>query len=78
MKLSDKVCKNAKTAEKPYKLADGQGLYLLVTTEPKCKRCIAADLKDALVIAKTGHFAAIEAKDLPQFLKTLESNKARQ
>lgn len=30
MKLSDKACKNAKPKEKPYKLSDGGGLFLLV------------------------------------------------
>jgi hypothetical protein len=30
MKLNDKSCKNAKPKEKPYKLADGEGLYLEV------------------------------------------------
>jgi hypothetical protein len=30
MKLSDKQCNNAKPKEKPYKIADGSGLYLLV------------------------------------------------
>ena len=31
MKLSDKTCKNAKPAEKPYKLFDGGGLFLEMT-----------------------------------------------
>lgn len=30
MKLNDKICKNAKPQDKPYKLADGGGLFLLV------------------------------------------------
>lgn len=33
MKLSDKTCKAAKGKEKPYKLADGGGLYLLVNKD---------------------------------------------
>ncbi|MBW7911482.1 MAG: integrase arm-type DNA-binding domain-containing protein [Alphaproteobacteria bacterium] len=33
MKLNDKKCRNAKPESKPYKLADGGGLYLLVTPE---------------------------------------------
>jgi integrase len=33
MKLNDKKCKNAKPQEKPYKLSDGGGLYLLVTPD---------------------------------------------
>ena len=32
MKLTDKAIKNAKPQEKPYKLFDGGGLYLEVTT----------------------------------------------
>lgn len=31
MKLNDKICKNAKPKEKPYKLSDSGGLYLEVT-----------------------------------------------
>lgn len=31
MKLTDQTCKNAKPKEKPYKLADGEGLYLEIT-----------------------------------------------
>ncbi len=30
MKLSDLKCRNAQAKERPHKLADGQGLYLLV------------------------------------------------
>jgi hypothetical protein len=30
MSLSDFACKNAKPKDKPYRLADGDGLYLLV------------------------------------------------
>ncbi len=32
MKLTDKACQNAKPKEKPYKLSDGGGLYLLVNS----------------------------------------------
>lgn len=35
------------------------------------------DLKGALKSFKKGHYAALEAKDLPKFLKTLEHNEAR-
>lgn len=39
MKLSDKTCKASKAKEKPYKLADGAGLYLEVMTNgSKCWR----------------------------------------
>ncbi len=39
MKLSDKTCKTAKAKEKPYKLADGGGLYLeVMPNESKCWR----------------------------------------
>lgn len=30
MPLSDFACKNAKPKDRPYRLADGDGLYLLV------------------------------------------------
>lgn len=33
MKLNDKQCRNAMPKEKPYKLSDGGGLYLLVTPD---------------------------------------------
>ena len=35
------------------------------------------DLKGALKPFKKGHFAALDAKDLPEFLQTLEKNDAR-
>lgn len=44
----------------------------------RCKRDIAADLKGALATAKTEHFAAIDAKELPEFLRMIEGNEARQ
>lgn len=37
----------------------------------------AADLKGALKTNKTKHYAALEAKDIPAFVKALESNEAR-
>jgi len=43
----------------------------------KCERDAAADLKGALKTRKTKHYAAFDAKDLPEFLKTLERNEAR-
>lgn len=33
MKLTKKACDNAKPKERPYKLADGGGLYLQVTPQ---------------------------------------------
>lgn len=33
MNLNDKKCKNAKPEQKPYKLSDGGGLYLLITPD---------------------------------------------
>ena len=39
MKLSDKTCKASKAKEKPYKLADGGGLYLeIMPNGSKCWR----------------------------------------
>ncbi len=43
----------------------------------KCERDAAADLRGALKSRKTQHFAAIEAGDLPGFLKALERNEPR-
>ncbi len=43
----------------------------------KCKRDVAADLKDALKTRKTKHYAALDSKELPDFLKALEKNDAR-
>lgn len=43
----------------------------------KCERDATADLRGALKIRKTKHYAAIEAKDIPEFLKALEKNDAR-
>lgn len=33
MPLSDTACRNAKPKDKPYKLTDGAGLYLLVNKD---------------------------------------------
>lgn len=43
----------------------------------KAERNPAADLQGALQPVKHTHFAALEAKDLPEFLQTLERNDAR-
>ncbi len=43
----------------------------------KCERDAAADLKGALKTRKTKHYAAFDAKDLPEFMKALECNEAR-
>jgi len=43
----------------------------------RAERNPTADLKGALKPVKHGHFAALEAKDLPEFLHALESNEAR-
>ncbi len=43
----------------------------------KCERDAAADLKGALKTRKAKHYAAFDAKDLPEFLRTLERNEAR-
>jgi integrase len=49
--------------------------YAIVTGRGTCNP--AADLKGALKPVKHGHFAALDAKQLPQFLYTLEHNDAR-
>ncbi len=43
----------------------------------RCERDIAADLKGALKTHRTKHFRAIEAEDIPAFIKALERNEAR-
>ena len=43
----------------------------------KCDRDHAADLRGATKVGKTGHYAALDIKDLPEFLDTLERNEAR-
>ena len=43
----------------------------------KCERDIAIDLKGATTVARTGHYASLDIKDLPEFLITLERNEAR-
>jgi integrase len=49
--------------------------YAIVTG--RAERNIAADLRGALKPFKKGHFAALEAKDLPEFLEKLHRNDAR-
>lgn len=43
----------------------------------RCQRDPAADLKDALKHGKPGHYAALDIKEMPEFLKALERNDAR-
>lgn len=43
----------------------------------KCERDSAADLKGAWKPRKTKHYATIDAKDIPDFIHTLERNEAR-
>lgn len=43
----------------------------------RCHRDHAADLKGALKVGKTTHFAALDIKEMPEFLKALENNDAR-
>lgn len=43
----------------------------------RCKRDHAADLKDALKTQKTTHFAALDIKEIPEFLQKLERNENR-
>lgn len=49
--------------------------YAVITE--RAERDPSADLKDALKPVQRGHFAALEADDLPDFLRTLETNEAR-
>ncbi|HJV81346.1 tyrosine-type recombinase/integrase [Noviherbaspirillum sp.] len=43
----------------------------------RAKRNPVPDLKDALKPSVQGHYAALEAKDLPEFLRVLDQNHAR-
>ncbi len=49
--------------------------YAIVTG--RAERNPTADLKGALKPVKHGHFSALEAKDLPEFLHALKGNEAR-
>jgi integrase len=42
-----------------------------------CQRDPSADLKGALKVAKTSHFACLDIKEMPEFLDRLEKNDAR-
>lgn len=48
--------------------------YAIITG--RCERNPAADLKGALKPIKRNHFAALEAKDIPSFIQTLDKNDA--
>lgn len=52
-------------------------IYRYAIATGKAERDPAADLRGALQPVKHGHFAALEAKDLPEFLQALERNDAR-
>lgn len=54
----------------------GQIFRYAVITE-RAEKDPTADLKDALKPFQHGHFAALEADDLPEFLNALKENKAR-
>lgn len=43
----------------------------------RCERDPSADLKGALKVGKVSHFAALDIKEIPEFLQTLERNQAR-
>lgn len=43
----------------------------------RCERDTASDLKGALKTRKTKHFPAIDAKELPDFIRAMERNDAR-
>lgn len=43
----------------------------------RCQRDPSADLKGALKVAKTEHFAALDIQEIPDFLKALDKNEAR-
>jgi integrase len=49
--------------------------YAIVTG--RAERNPAADLRGALRAAPHGHYAALQAKELPEFVRTLEQNDAR-
>lgn len=43
----------------------------------KCDRDPSSDLRGALKVGKTKHFAALDIKEMPEFLQCLERNQAR-
>jgi len=61
---------------KRIKQACGQAFRYGIATG-RCTRDPAADLKNALKVAKGEHFASLDIKELPDFLKALERNDAR-
>ena len=49
MGLTDTAIKRSRPAEKPYKLADGKGLYLLVNPKSSALMIRLAAMKEGLV-----------------------------
>lgn len=43
----------------------------------RCQRDPSGDLKGALKVRKTEHFASLDIKEIPEFLKALDKNEAR-
>lgn len=73
MTLSDRQIKNAKPQEKPYKLADGGGLYLYVT--PKGTKSFRLKFRfdgkeQVLTIGKYPHVSLSEARAMAETAKT--------
>lgn len=73
MTLNDRQIKNAKPQEKPYKLADGGGLYLYVT--PKGTKSFRLKFrfdgkKQVLTIGKYPHVSLSEARAMAETAKT--------
>lgn len=73
MTLNDRQIKNAKPQEKPYKLADGGGLYLYVT--PKGTKSFRLKFRfdgkeQVLTIGKYPHISLSEARAMAETAKT--------
>jgi integrase len=54
-----------------------RGIYQYAIITGRAEKNIAADLKGLVKSQKKGHFAAIEAKDIPQFIADLRNHKAK-
>lgn len=52
-------------------------IFRFAVVTGRCARDITPDMKGALRPFKRGHYAAMEMSELPEFLETLNSNKAR-
>ena len=73
-KLTDAKCKSAKAAEKPYKLSDGEGLYLYVSPSGGKRWRVAYRANDKAQTYCMGPFERITLKDARQRLEVFRTS----